>query len=103
MIPEGADQTRVALIEAGDFGGTCVNRGCIPTKMFVYTADLADADPRCGAFGLEATLDRVEIADYAGDRIAASRADLALSGRQSAIATTSLMDGLALLLRTASW
>ncbi len=36
-----ADQ-RVALIDAGPrFGGTCLNYGCIPTKMFVLPADLA--------------------------------------------------------------
>ena len=32
---------RVAIIEEGVFGGTCLNVGCIPTKMFVYPADLA--------------------------------------------------------------
>ncbi|MFP5283179.1 MAG: mycothione reductase [Actinomycetes bacterium] len=31
----------VALVEKGAFGGTCLNVGCIPTKMFVYPADLA--------------------------------------------------------------
>ena len=34
-----ADQ-RVAILEKGTFGGTCLNVGCIPTKMFVYPADL---------------------------------------------------------------
>jgi mycothione reductase len=32
---------RVAIIEDNIFGGTCLNVGCIPTKMFVYPADLA--------------------------------------------------------------
>ena len=32
---------RVAIIEDNVFGGTCLNVGCIPTKMFVYPADLA--------------------------------------------------------------
>jgi mycothione reductase len=32
---------KVALVEAGTFGGTCLNVGCIPTKMLVYPADLA--------------------------------------------------------------
>ena len=31
------------MVEAGDFGGTCLNVGCIPTKMFVYPADVAEA------------------------------------------------------------
>ena len=30
----------VALIEKGAFGGTCLNHGCIPSKMLVYPADL---------------------------------------------------------------
>lgn len=30
---------RCALIEKKDFGGTCLNRGCIPSKMLVYPAD----------------------------------------------------------------
>ncbi|MCW2758194.1 MAG: mycothione reductase [Nocardioidaceae bacterium] len=32
---------KVAILERGTFGGTCLNVGCIPTKMFVYPADLA--------------------------------------------------------------
>jgi len=31
---------RVAILEKGRFGGTCLNVGCIPTKMFVYPADV---------------------------------------------------------------
>jgi len=30
----------VALIEDGPLGGTCLNRGCIPSKMLTYTADI---------------------------------------------------------------
>lgn len=40
-----ADQ-KIAIVDrgvyAGAYGGTCLNVGCIPTKMFVYPADLAD-------------------------------------------------------------
>ncbi len=32
---------KVAILEEGTFGGTCLNVGCIPTKMFVHPADLA--------------------------------------------------------------
>ena len=32
---------RVAICEQGTFGGTCLNVGCIPTKMFVYAAEVA--------------------------------------------------------------
>ncbi len=36
------DDWKVAIVERSLFGGTCMNRGCIPTKMFVYAADLAE-------------------------------------------------------------
>ena len=32
---------RAAICEQGTFGGTCLNVGCIPTKMFVYAAEVA--------------------------------------------------------------
>ena len=35
------DDTKVAIVERGPFGGTCLNVGCIPSKMFVYAADMA--------------------------------------------------------------
>jgi mycothione reductase len=34
-----ADNVRVALIEKGDVGGTCVNVGCVPSKTLIYAAD----------------------------------------------------------------
>ena len=34
---------RAAIIEQDRFGGTCLNRGCIPSKMLVVTADAAHA------------------------------------------------------------
>ena len=38
LTPE-LDGLDVAIVEAGTFGGTCINVGCIPTKMFVLPAD----------------------------------------------------------------
>lgn len=42
MVMEGArdHHKTCAVIEKGAFGGTCLNRGCIPSKMLVYPADL---------------------------------------------------------------
>ncbi|MDO9380771.1 MAG: mycothione reductase [Nocardioidaceae bacterium] len=33
----------VAMVERGPFGGTCVNRGCIPSKMYAYPAEVAES------------------------------------------------------------
>ena len=45
--PEFDDQ-KIAIIEKGTFGGTCLNVGCIPTKMYVYAADIALAAREAG-------------------------------------------------------
>ena len=43
------DDLDIAIVEHGKFGGTCLNVGCVPTKMFVHPADLAaGAVPRAG-------------------------------------------------------
>ncbi|MFA5683822.1 MAG: glutathione-disulfide reductase [Lysobacteraceae bacterium] len=42
---------RVALCEADRVGGTCVLRGCVPKKLYVYAAQFADAFADAAAFG----------------------------------------------------
>jgi mycothione reductase len=49
----------VAILEKGTFGGTCLNVGCIPTKMFVYPADLALSATHGQRLGVETHLDGV--------------------------------------------
>ncbi len=48
---------RVAILEDNVFGGTCLNVGCIPTKMFVYPADLARGARTAPALGVHTTYD----------------------------------------------
>ena len=48
---------RVAIIEENLFGGTCLNVGCIPTKMFVYPADLARNAEHAPALGVDTSYD----------------------------------------------
>lgn len=47
---------RVAVVEGGVFGGTCLNNGCIPTKMFVWAAGIADTVRDSERFGIDAEL-----------------------------------------------
>ena len=44
---------RVAIIERGRFGGTCVNTGCIPTKALVASAYAAHMSRRAQEFGVQ--------------------------------------------------
>jgi len=63
LVTPDFDDKRVAIIEGGTFGGTCLNVGCIPTKMFVYAADLARDVRGAGRYGVDATLEGVRWAD----------------------------------------
>ena len=38
-----ATGARVAIAEARHFGGTCVNVGCVPKKLFVYASQFSEA------------------------------------------------------------
>jgi dihydrolipoamide dehydrogenase len=72
---------RVALVEKGKLGGTCLHRGCIPTKAILHAAEVADATRNGSRFGIHATLDRVdakEITAYADSVV--SRLFKGLSG-----------------------
>ena len=54
------DTLRAAVIEPSRFGGTCLNRGCIPSKMLVVAADAARTVAEGRHLGVHATLDRVD-------------------------------------------
>src|SRR5947207_2583752 len=44
---------KVAIVERGRFGGTCVNTGCIPTKTMVASAYAARLAQRAGEYGVD--------------------------------------------------
>jgi len=54
----------IAIIEKDTFGGTCLNRGCIPSKMLIHAADVAETIHTAAPLGITA---RVEGLDW--DRI----------------------------------
>jgi mycothione reductase len=53
----------VAVVEKGPLGGTCLNRGCIPSKLLLYHADVLETVERAGEFGIDATVEDVAFAD----------------------------------------
>ncbi|MBW2103660.1 MAG: dihydrolipoyl dehydrogenase [Deltaproteobacteria bacterium] len=52
----------VALVEAGQVGGTCVNRGCIPSKVWLRAAHLYRQVRTASRFGIQARLEGVDLA-----------------------------------------
>jgi mycothione reductase len=65
--PEFAGK-KTAIVEKGTFGGTCLNVGCIPTKMFVYAADVAYTPSHSAKYGVDEELKGVRWRDVR-DRI----------------------------------
>ena len=70
---------RTAIIESRDMGGTCVNRGCVPSKALLAASgrvrELADAEHLKG-FGIHAApvrFERQKIADHANQLVAMGR------------------------------
>jgi len=50
---------KVALIEEGPMGGTCLNRGCIPSKMLIHSADVADIIRKSSVYGIDAQIKNI--------------------------------------------
>jgi len=57
--PAAALGYRVAVIEKGRLGGTCLNHGCIPSKMLIHSAEVAETVAHADRFDLEASVNRV--------------------------------------------
>lgn len=73
---------KVAIVESRDMGGTCVNRGCVPSKALLAASgrvrELADAEHLAG-FGIHAApvrFERQKIADHAAQLVATIRSNL---------------------------
>jgi mycothione reductase len=53
----------VAVVEKGPLGGTCLNRGCIPSKMLLYHADVLETVERTGEFHIDAEVTDVNFSE----------------------------------------
>jgi dihydrolipoamide dehydrogenase len=52
----------VGLIEKDKVGGTCLHRGCIPTKALLHAAEVADVSRDSAKYGINATFEGVDVA-----------------------------------------
>ncbi len=53
---------RVAVIESGPIGGTCLNRGCIPSKMLIHVAEVLETINTAKQFGIDASVHAIDFA-----------------------------------------
>ena len=51
----------VALIERDKLGGTCLHRGCIPTKALLHSAEVADTTKEAAHFGVQAAFQGIDM------------------------------------------
>lgn len=51
----------VALIEKDKVGGTCLHRGCIPTKALLHAAEVADVSRESEKFGVRSTFEGIDL------------------------------------------
>lgn len=54
---------KTALIENGPMGGTCLNRGCVPSKMLIHPADLTAMIKEAGQLGINAQINSVDFSN----------------------------------------
>ncbi len=77
----------VAIVEQEPrFGGTCLNTGCIPTKMLAHTAEVVDTVRAAGRYDVDAALHGMRWTDVR-DRVVGRIAPIARDGRQGRIDT----------------
>ena len=91
LLNEELADWRVALFEESTFGGTCLNKGCIPTKMFAYPADLAHEAAHGSRLGVDT---RSEGAEWPAirDRIFRRIDPISVAGRSFRAARISLFE-----------
>ena len=51
---------RVALIEKGPLGGTCHNRGCMPSKMLIQSSEVAETSRSGERFGVRSRIEKID-------------------------------------------
>src|SRR3989338_3983566 len=51
---------KVAVVEKGPMGGTCLNRGCIPSKIIIHSADVAETIKKSKLFGINARISSID-------------------------------------------
>ncbi len=53
---------KVAIIDKDEPGGICLTRGCIPSKILLYPAELVRTIDRAGEFGIDVIVKKIDFA-----------------------------------------
>jgi mycothione reductase len=96
-IPDFLSDWKIAIVERDVFGGTCINRGCVPSKMFVLPADVLEEARHSARLGIDVD---AKGADWIAirDRVFGLIDPISVSGREyraSGSPNTTLIEGTA--------
>jgi mycothione reductase len=51
---------KTAIVDSGPMGGTCLNKGCVPSKMLIYPSDVVAIFNEAQALGVHGTVNSVD-------------------------------------------
>ena len=51
---------KTAIVDSGPMGGTCINRGCVPSKILIYPADVVSILKEAERLGVNATVNSID-------------------------------------------
>ena len=57
----GKEGLKVAIIEKSKFGGTCPNRGCVPSKLLIGYAEVARCIQNASRHFMDATINHIDV------------------------------------------
>ncbi len=60
VVAAASSGLKVALFEKERMGGTCLNRGCIPSKMLIHSADIMETINKAHLFGIKAKITKID-------------------------------------------
>jgi mycothione reductase len=80
-IPEYLSNWNIAIVERGVYGGTCLNVGCIPSKMFVLPADAALAAGNSAKLGIDTQFNGADFSAIR-DRVFGRIDEISAGGRE---------------------
>lgn len=85
-----ANGMKTAVVDFGPMGGTCLNRGCIPSKMLIYPADVIATIEEAEKIGVKATINSIDF-----ERIMKRMRELVTEDSQSQARGVSATPGMA--------
>lgn len=79
---------KTCLIEARELGGTCLNRGCIPTKALLHGAEIYESALSAGTFGIRAenvSINYAKLVEFKNSRVARLRGGIEALERSNGV------------------